>query len=91
VGFGSSQAATVTNFTSQHVDAAFFVTGPALIRDGVRFLADNGWSAPADQSKLAELPEDAVVSDAVGAIDLGTLGGLVSTLGGAIPVNLSRN
>jgi hypothetical protein len=91
VGFDSRHAASVTNFTSQHTDAELLVTGPALIRDGVRFLADNGWSAPADQSKLAELPEDAVVSDAVGAIDLGTLGGLVSALGGAIPINLSRN
>jgi len=91
VGFDSSHAATVTNFTDRHLDAAFFVTGPALIRDGVRFLADNGWSSPADQSKLADLPEDAAASDAVGAINLGTLGGLVSALGGAIPLNLSRN
>ena len=67
------------------------MTGPALTRDGVRFLADNGWSAPADQSKLADLPEDAVVSDAVGAIDIGALGRLVSALGGVAPVNLSRN
>jgi hypothetical protein len=91
VGFGVSHAATVTNFTDQHVDAPFFVTGPALIRDTVRFLADNGWSAPADQSKLADLPEDAVVSDAVGAIDIGALSRLVSALGGVTPVNLSPN
>jgi hypothetical protein len=91
VGFGTSHAATVTNFTAQHIDAGFFVTGPALIRDGVRFLADNSWSEPADQLKLADLPEDPVVSDAVGAIDLGALGNLVSSLGGVVPLNLSRN
>jgi hypothetical protein len=91
VGFGTSNAATVTNFTEQHTDADFFVTGPALIRDAIRFLADNGWSAPAGQSKLADLPEDAVVSDAVGAIDIGALSRLVSALGGGAPVNLSPN
>ena len=91
VGFGTSHAATVTNFTDHHTDAAFFVTGPALIRDTVRFLADNGWSGPADQSKLADLPEDSAVSDAVGAIDIGALSRLISTLGGGVPVNLFRN
>jgi len=57
----------------------------------VRFLADNGWSGPADQSKLADLPEDSAVSDAVGAIDIGALSRLISTLGGGVPVNLFRN
>jgi hypothetical protein len=91
VAFGASHAATVTNFTEPHIAADFFMTGPALIRYTVRFLADNGWSAPAGQSKLADLPEDAVISDAVGAIDIGALSRLVSALGGGAPVNLSRN
>ena len=54
-------------------------------------VADNSWSAAADQSKLADSTEDAIVSDAVGAIDVGALSRLVSALGGVPPVNLSPN